>query len=405
MNKMIRIIPFFICILSILFFAYGTGAAVELTINSACSGDFDTDGDVDGSDLAVFAADFGRTDCDTGDPCQGDFDADNDVDGSDLAVFAADFGRTDCDIPFPPAPLNQFSIGDSIAEGEAADGTIGQEQHETVWSTGFDSDDIVDSLNERFDDADPPGYYENNADRDAIFNHGKSGAVMADFPTQANDVVIAASATPSGTAGMVTILLGNNDVCTESVDEPMTDPELFEQQYRAGLDVLAASDATKNAYIHVTSLTAIYWLWVAKRNTPFCPLKWFFVPCRNLLWNPNNDCESEESMMDPDTVYPGDGANCVRRKQFHEDIREIYNPILKDVLQEYINDGRLANAYFVDIFDIQFEDIHVNDGDCFHPSVEGHALLAREQWSRSPWNIDSIHSIYFDRTIKNHGVD
>ena len=28
-----------------------------------CEGDFDNDGDVDGSDLAVFAADFGRTDC------------------------------------------------------------------------------------------------------------------------------------------------------------------------------------------------------------------------------------------------------------------------------------------------------------------------------------------------------
>jgi hypothetical protein len=61
-----------------------------------CEGDFDTDSDVDGSDLAVFAADFGRTDCASGLPCEGDFDTDNDVDGSDLAVFAADFGRTDC---------------------------------------------------------------------------------------------------------------------------------------------------------------------------------------------------------------------------------------------------------------------------------------------------------------------
>jgi len=60
----------------------------------ACEGDFD---DVDGSDLAVFAADFGRTDC-SGD-CEGDFDGDNDVDGSDLATFAADFGRTDCPEP------------------------------------------------------------------------------------------------------------------------------------------------------------------------------------------------------------------------------------------------------------------------------------------------------------------
>ena len=63
---------------------------------SPCEGDFDLDGDVDGSDLAVFAADFGRTDCNTGEKCEGNFDCDSDVDGSDLAVFAADFGRTDC---------------------------------------------------------------------------------------------------------------------------------------------------------------------------------------------------------------------------------------------------------------------------------------------------------------------
>ena len=61
-----------------------------------CPGNFDSDGDVDGSDLAVFAADFGRTDCAAGDLCEGDFDLDGDVDGSDLATFAADFGRTDC---------------------------------------------------------------------------------------------------------------------------------------------------------------------------------------------------------------------------------------------------------------------------------------------------------------------
>ena len=70
--------------------------AYEFT-NVFCEGDFDHDGDVDGLDLAVFAADFGRTDC--GGDCEGDFDSDDDVDGSDLAVFAADFGRTDCPMP------------------------------------------------------------------------------------------------------------------------------------------------------------------------------------------------------------------------------------------------------------------------------------------------------------------
>jgi hypothetical protein len=61
-----------------------------------CEGDFDSDGDVDGSDLSIFASDFGRTNCDQGETCEGDFDSDNDVDGSDLALFAADFGKTGC---------------------------------------------------------------------------------------------------------------------------------------------------------------------------------------------------------------------------------------------------------------------------------------------------------------------
>jgi fibro-slime domain-containing protein len=74
-------------------FCIDTSIVLEPT---PCEGDFDNDTDVDGSDLAVFAADFGRTDCLPENPCQGDFDDDGDVDGSDLAVFAADFGRTDC---------------------------------------------------------------------------------------------------------------------------------------------------------------------------------------------------------------------------------------------------------------------------------------------------------------------
>jgi len=76
--------------------AFSSGSISPIAV-PICEGDFDGDGDVDRSNLAVFAEDFGRTDCDTGLPCEGDFD-DNNVDGSDLAAFAADFGRTDCPI-------------------------------------------------------------------------------------------------------------------------------------------------------------------------------------------------------------------------------------------------------------------------------------------------------------------
>jgi len=59
-----------------------------------CEGDFDCDRDVDGSDLATFVDAYA-----VGDP-QADLNGDGNVDTKDLAIFAADFGRTDC----PPCP-------------------------------------------------------------------------------------------------------------------------------------------------------------------------------------------------------------------------------------------------------------------------------------------------------------
>ena len=286
-------------------------------------------------------------------------------------------------------PANQFNIGDSIGEGEAADGTIGEAHHETVWSTGYNGGDSVNSLNERFEYVNATDYYENDGSRDPVFNRAVSGDVMADFAGQAGEIVTAAySSTPPDEAGMITILLGNNDVCAPSLDT-MTLPADFEQQYRAGLDELAASELTRYANIHVSGIPAIYWLWNAKRNSFWCRVfAWPFVPCENLLDNPADDCESTAARLDPDTVYPGDGTNCIRRKSFHAKIRDIYNPILENVLQEYVDNGQLPNASYIDIFDVQFEDSHVNGGDCFHPSETGHTLLSEEEWCRSQWGAD-----------------
>jgi hypothetical protein len=69
-----------------------------------CEGDFDNDGDVDQNDLAIFALDFGRSDCGTISPCEGDIHPtgipDGDVDASDLTAFITDFGNADCSTAF-----------------------------------------------------------------------------------------------------------------------------------------------------------------------------------------------------------------------------------------------------------------------------------------------------------------
>ena len=284
-----------------------------------------------------------------------------------------------------PVPLNQFNIGDSIGEGEAADGTIGAANHQAVWSTGWDGGDVVDSLNEHFEARDAAGYYENNAGRDPAINHAVSGAVMADFASQAQAVAAAMGSVEPGTADMVSILLGGNDVCADTLDA-MTDPVLFEQQYRDGLDVLSEAPFTGTINLLISAVPPIYWLWDAKRGNPWCTIfAWPFVPCQNLLDNPGNDCASSASVQDPDVVYPGDGPNCQRRKDFHARIRDIYNPILSGVLAEYQAEGKLPNAEYVDIYDVRFESEHVNGGDCFHPSKAGHALMSGQQWCRSSW--------------------
>ncbi len=70
-----------------------------------CKGDFNRDGNVNKIDLAIFASDFGRTDCHCTGDCEGDFKYDGDVGGSDLAVFAADYGRKDCPCALPFGPV------------------------------------------------------------------------------------------------------------------------------------------------------------------------------------------------------------------------------------------------------------------------------------------------------------
>jgi hypothetical protein len=76
--------------------SYGPKSASFNVVLPICKGDLDGDGDVDGADLGIFAADFGRKDCGEGKPCEGDFELDGHVDDGDLAVFVLGLGGTDC---------------------------------------------------------------------------------------------------------------------------------------------------------------------------------------------------------------------------------------------------------------------------------------------------------------------
>jgi len=61
-----------------------------------CEGDFEPDGDVDGTDAFNFKKDFFRFNCSNTNRCNGDFDCDKDVDGTDAVNFKRDFFKPNC---------------------------------------------------------------------------------------------------------------------------------------------------------------------------------------------------------------------------------------------------------------------------------------------------------------------
>ena len=78
-----------------------------------CKADFKRDGDVDGSDLAMFIRDYGNTNCYASGDCEGDFHYDGDVDAVDLRIIAPEFARTDCpcSLPSPPVVVTETPDG------------------------------------------------------------------------------------------------------------------------------------------------------------------------------------------------------------------------------------------------------------------------------------------------------
>jgi hypothetical protein len=107
----------------------GLGDACE------CEGDFDCDGDQDGTDAAVFKIHFGRSnfnrECTADDPCYGDFDNDGDADGSDAGNFKLDFGRSGFS---KPCPACTSPVGVLFA---VHGGTTTVDSNEYLWNAGM----------------------------------------------------------------------------------------------------------------------------------------------------------------------------------------------------------------------------------------------------------------------------
>lgn len=240
-----------------------------------------------------------------------------------------------------PVPAAMASLGDSITRGFNACGWF-YDCTSRSWSTGAGNG--VTSHFERLRATDPT--------MSSAYNHARSGARMAELPSQA-------SAAVSSGAGYVTILMGANDACTSSEDTmtPIAD-------YRADIDDALSTLASglPDAKVLIASIPDIYRLWEVGKSSSSARYAWSaYGICQSMLENPTS-------------THPDDEA---RRQRVRQRVID-YNTQLAEACAAYGEDCRYDGDA---TFSYPFELDHLSGWDYFHPNTTGQNILAEVTWS------------------------
>jgi lysophospholipase L1-like esterase len=240
-------------------------------------------------------------------------------------------------------PNSMAAIGDSITRAFDVCCFYG-EYPEHSWATGYDGADVVTSHYERI-------LAQNPLIDGQEFNDAVTGSQMDDANGQAITAV-------SQVAGYVTILMGANDLCTDST-ATMTSPTDFQAQYLQTLATLEAG-LPVGARIFVTSIPNVYQLWSVLHDDPTAEFVWYAAQICQSLLSPFN---SER-----------DRQKVVRRER-------TFNSILRSGCRQYVT-CRFDNFA---VYNTAFTADMVTTLDYFHPSLTGQAALADATWAASWW--------------------
>ncbi|HEX7171457.1 MAG TPA: PKD domain-containing protein [Candidatus Limnocylindria bacterium] len=241
----------------------------------------------------------------------------------------------------PPLPRSMAAVGDSITQAASTGGTLGADYPQNSWSTGTSS--TVNSHYLRLLAASAPISGQNH-------NRSVSGAMMVDLDGQMANVV---TLQPD----YVTVLMGGNDLCTDTVAQ-MTSVTNFRSQFETAMNRLIGGTTT--TVVYVVSIPDVYQLWNLFKNNFWARFIWSSADiCQSLLANPTST----------------QAADVQRRAQVRQ--RNIdFNTQLAEVCMSYDRCLWDGNA----VFGTAFTSSDVS-GDYFHPSVTGQAKLAAVSWA------------------------
>jgi lysophospholipase L1-like esterase len=242
-----------------------------------------------------------------------------------------------------PFPTSMASIGDSITRATDVCCWYGDHPAQS-WSTGGGSFDGISSHYERIRARQPAINGRN-------FNDARAGAKMRDAPGQAQVAVTQG-------ARYVTILMGANDLCTDSISTMTSVPD-FRAQFTAAMNILATG-LPAGSHVFVSSIPDVYQLWALFRNDAAAQFVWAVAGICQSLLSPFNTEQDRQT---------------VRARE------QAFNQVLGEVCAQHV----MCRFDELAVFNYPFARGHVTRLDYFHPSRSGQATLASITWSRSWW--------------------
>jgi PKD repeat protein/lysophospholipase L1-like esterase len=239
----------------------------------------------------------------------------------------------------PPLPSSMAAVGDSITRAASTGGTLGADYPANSWSTGTST--TVNSHSLRL---------QALGAQLTTHNLAVSGAKMANLDGQMVNVV---NVQPD----YVTVLMGGNDLCTDTVAE-MTSVTDFRAQLQAAMTRLM--NGTQDTVVYVVSIPNVYQLWNLFKGNWWARFIWSSADiCQSLLANPTSTQAAD-----------------VQRRETVRQRNIAYNAELASVCGAYARCRFDGNA----VFDTTFTSSDVS-GDYFHPSIAGQAKLASVSWA------------------------
>jgi PKD repeat protein len=244
-----------------------------------------------------------------------------------------------------PLPSSMAAVGDSISQAVSSGGGLGTSYPANSWSTGTNS--TVNSHYARLLALNP-------AISGRAWNDSVSGAHVADLDGQMRVVV-------GQRPDYLTVLIGGNDLCTDTVAQ-MTSVADFRAQFTTAMTTLTAGSPTTMVY--VVSIPRVYQLWELFKSSFSARFVWSLGSiCQSLLANPTST----------------QSADVQRRAQVAQRNLD-YNTTLAQVCAQYAQCRFDGNA----VYNVAFAKSDVSP-DYFHPSIAGQAKLAAVSWTAGYW--------------------